>query len=297
MNNYKNLVLIILLCGLFLSGTAQAQNKKKRNVKKRKAAVTKTIPQPPVDVAKSDDKIIAEGAQSKVETPFIFVARNAETYALMRSLVEGLPASSTIDFTKNAVVAAFAGMRNTGGWSVNIRPQADKALVELNAPPKDAMTAQIITYPFQVALVPTDENQPLNLKTAAAWTSHLKVYRVSKGDFEYSGGIAGRAKKFRAEGTIGVLNYGDHLTYIFNLSGEGSEVRRKLSEAASGVNGKNGLEIARLDAGTFADAPRPPLKVTGTAADKKIVLTFESLSPTVADGFTAGGTLTAERIK
>ena len=296
MKNYQYFTLIILLCGLFLSGAAAAQSRKKKNVGKRKTEVTKPTPKPPIEIAEANYKIILEGSQSKVETPFIFVARDAETYALMRSLVEGLPASSTIDFTKNAVVA-FAGMRNTGGWQVAIRQQADQAVVNLIAPPKDAMTAQIITYPFQIALVPTDENQALNLETTATWTNNIKIYRVSKGEFEYSGGIAGRGKKFNAEGTVGVLTFGDHLTYIFNLYGKGSEHGRRISETASGVKKESGLEIARLNAGTFAEMPRPPLKVTGNATDRKLTLTFESLPPTAADGFTVSGKLTAEKKK
>lgn len=300
MKIYKYFALLILSLGLFLSA-ANAQNKKRKTTRKTKPPVSKPIkkpmPKPPIDVAKTDYKILLEGSQSKVETPFIFIARDAETYALMRSLVEGLPSSSTIDFDKTAAVAAFAGMRNTGGWQVAIRQATNKTIIDLNAPPKGAMTAQIITYPFQVALVPADENQALNIEPSAAWTNAMTTYRVSKADFEYSGGIAGRGKKFSAEGTIGVLTFGDHQTYVFNLSGKGSESGRKISETASGVIKEGGLEIARLDAGTFADAPHPPLKVTGTTTDKKLALNFESLPPTVADGFTAGGKLEAVKIK
>lgn len=300
MKIHKYFALLILSLGLFLSG-ANAQNKKKKTVKKSKTIViervTRITPRIPIDAVKVDYKILLEGSQSKVETPFIFIARDAETYALMRSLVEGLPASSTIDFSKTVVVAGFAGERNTGGWSVAIRQVTDRTIIDVNAPPKGGMNAQVITYPFQVALVPADENQALNIEATATWTNAMTIYRVSKADFEYSGGIAGRGKKFGAEGTIGVLTFGDHRTYIFNLSGKGSESQRKISETVSGVIKEGGLEIARLDAGSFAEMPHPPLKVTGTATDEKLALKFESLAPTVADGFTTGGKLEASKIK
>lgn len=300
MKIHKFLTLLILSLGLFLT-SANAQSKKTKTVKKSKSSATKKImnstPKPPIDAAKTEYKILLEGSQSKVETPFIFVARDAETYAEMRGLVEGLPASSTIDFSQAVVVAAFAGTRNTGGWSVAVKPSADKIIVDVNAPGKGDMTAQVITYPFQVALVPVAENQPLNIETAAIWTNELKNYRVTKANFQYSGGIAGRSKKFNAAGTIGVLSYGNHLTYFFNLAGKGNESQRKLTEMVSGVAKNGSVEFTRLDAGNFSEMPHPALKVTGTATADKLALVFEPLPTNVADGFAARGKLEAVRIK
>lgn len=250
----------------------------------------------PTNLPAADYKILLEGSYSKVETPFVFVARDPETYALIRNMVEGLPASSTVDFGKNAVIAAFAGERSSGGWSVKIRRAADKVVVDVNAPPKGAMTAQVITAPFQIAVVPIDEAQAVSIDLAA-WTSQIKTYRISKADFQSSGGIAGRAEKFGATGTIGVLTYGDRVTYIFNLTGKGSEAGRKISEVVSGAVNAGQIEIARIDAGTFAETPRPPIKAIGTATDQKISLKFDSHPPTTADGFMIEGKLEAVRAR
>ncbi|MEJ7700204.1 MAG: hypothetical protein WKF71_11235 [Pyrinomonadaceae bacterium] len=73
-----------------------------------------------------DLKILAEGSYGTVETPFIFVARSAETYAQLQKFVENLPPAPEIDFTRTAVVAAFAGTKNTGGYSVAVKKAADK---------------------------------------------------------------------------------------------------------------------------------------------------------------------------
>lgn len=275
--------------------TAAAPKKKTVPAKK----VVKPMPKPPTNPAAATEyKVLIEGQFSKVETPFVFVARDGETYALIRSMVESLPASSTIDFTKTAVVAAFAGERNTGGWTVAIRPiPADKTIVDINAPRKGGMTAQVISTPFQVVLVPVSEIQPLALELTPTWTNRMKTYRVSKGDFEFSGGIRGMTKKFAAEGTIDVLTYGDHVTYNFNLSGKGNDRAMKLSEMASGVVTGGRVEIARLDAGTFAEIPHPPLKVSGTATEQKLTLAFEPHPPVIADGFLARGKLEAVKIK
>lgn len=305
MKNYKIFASLILSLSLF-PASAGAQTKRKTISKKRPPVQTKKIetkkaenplPAPTSAAANSAGyKILVEGASSKVETPFIFAARDAETYALMRSLVEGLPESSGIDFTKTAVVAAFAGTRNTGGYSVTIRKIGDGIGVEILAPPPGAMTAQMITAPFQVALVPLEENQPL-LFDAAAWTNRMKNYRITKSDFNSSGGIAGRAKNFGAEGTIGVLSYDDHRTLIFNLTGKGGERQRKLADSASGVMKNGRIEFARLDAGTFAETPRPAMKVSGTITDEKLALNFEPLPTNIADGFAARGLLEAKKVK
>jgi hypothetical protein len=295
----KNLALIILSLTL-ISADAAAQAKKK-SIKTAKIKATKSITKPktenPMPIVTSDYKILIQGAYSKVETPFVFVARDAETYALIRGLVEGLPASSTVDFSKTAVVAAFAGTKNTGGYAVTIQPAGNKIVVDTRAPGKGMMTTQVITTPFQVAAVPVSEMQALSLELAPSWTSQMKMYRVTRGSFEYSGGVAGRAKKFDVEGTVGVLNYGSHVTYNFNLSGKGSEGQRKLSEMTSGIINAGKTELARLDAGTFSEMPRPALKASGAAVDNKLSLTFEPHPTVVADGFSARGKLEAVKIK
>ena len=41
-------------------------------------------PTPLTDAKPSELKIIAEGANSKIETPFVFIARDAKTYELLK---------------------------------------------------------------------------------------------------------------------------------------------------------------------------------------------------------------------
>jgi hypothetical protein len=300
MKTIKNLVLIILSLILLSSG-ALAQSTKKKSTKNKKVVATKPVvkpsPKPSMDSTITEYKALLEGQFSKVETPFVFIARDAETYALMRNMVEGLPASSTVDFSKNVVIAAFAGERNTGGWTVAIRPIPNKTIIDIREPRKGGMTAQVISYPFQIVLVPVNEIQPLAIEMTPTWTNKMKSYKVSKADFEYSGGIRGITKKFTAEGTIDVLTYGDKVTYKFNLSGKGADSTMKLSEMSSGVVSGGNVEIARVETGTFAEIPNAPLKVMGTATDQKLSLTFEPHPPKIADGFAARGKLEAVKTK
>ena len=144
MKIFKFLILAVLLTSLI--GSVSAQTKKRKSVKRSSSKIA----------GKSDQslKILAEGTSSPVENPRILIARTAKDYLELQSLVEHLPAAAEIDFKKTAVVAAFAGTKNTGGYSVSIRRVAGVIKAEVVTPPKDAMTADVLTQPFAVALVP-----------------------------------------------------------------------------------------------------------------------------------------------
>ena len=302
MKIFRLFILTLLSVSLF-SLNAQSQTKKKRTLKKIKTPVTKktttkpVINPPVIEPRKEDYKIIGEGLNGKVEQPFLFIARDAMTYAMLQNLVENLPDASSVDFTKEAVVAAFAGTKSTAGWEVLIRKVSEKVLVDLNEPRKDMMHAQMLTAPFKIAVVPVEEEKALLLDAAAAtWTNKMSTYRVTKGSFIYSGGFAFRERTFGVEGSISVLTYGDFVTISFNLNAKGDK-KMMLSETASGIVRDGKIGLARLDAGTLSENPKPPLNVAGTFTDAKVSLNFEPNPTNVADGFQARGTIDAVKGK
>lgn len=244
-----------------------------------------------------DIKTLVKGAHSKVETPFVFVARDEKTYAQLQNLVEGLPDVSTIDFSTNAVIAGFAGEKSTGGWTVEIKKTAKGYGLIVQVPGKGMMVTQEITNPFNVAQVPIDSNKSLALDLPINFNSKIQNFRVNKGDFEYTGGIAGRRKQFKADGTIRLLTSGDYVSVWFDLKGKGADQTRKLSAIASGTFKNGNLEIERLDAGNFVEMPHPPFLVKGMLKDKTLSLNFEPLPTNVADGYEGRGSLEAVRIK
>jgi hypothetical protein len=294
--------LLSVLISLSLTACASAQIKKGKANEKSKTNTTKTMDKTANDktidkVASDEIKVLAEGSYSKVEQPFVFTARSNDTYTQLQSLVEDLPAASKIDFSKSAVVAAFAGMKNSGGYSVSIKSVAGKISVDMINPPKDALVTMAITSPFRVALVPLGENNSLNLELSASWKNVMQIYRINSGAFEYSGGFAGIRKEFGVDGTIGVLSFGDNATLFFNLAGKDAEKTRKLSEAASGLIKDGKIDLARLEAGSFSENPKPPLKVSGTIANSKLSLVFEPLPNLISDGFQARGKIEAIKTK
>jgi hypothetical protein len=245
----------------------------------------------------TEHPVIAEGADSGIETPFVFVAREAATYALLRETVGGLPAEPTADFSKHAVVAAFAGTRRTGGYSVKIGSDGARTSIRLIQPPADAMVTQALTTPFTVALVPVEAEDPLKVGFSAEWLNAARTYRVTGGEFGYSGGIAHREKKFAPEGTVRVWQSGTLVTADFELSGKGAEKDLRLAETSSGSLKNEAFSLARLDAGTFSENPKPPMGVTGRLSGTKLTLTFRPLPDNVSDGFTAGGSIEAEEVR
>jgi hypothetical protein len=301
MKIFKFFILTLLSISLFTIVGAEAQTKKKKVIRKTKTATSKKTPKPTVkppvvEPRVEDYKIIAEGAQAKAEEPFLFIARDAKTYAQLQTLVENLPDAATIDFTKEAVVAAFAGTKPTAGWEVLIRRLSDKVLIDLSEPRKDVMTAQMLTAPYKIAVVPVEEEKPLTLEATPTWTNKMTNYRVSKGNFIYSGGFAFRERTFGAEGSIGVLTHGDLVTMTFNLTAKGDKAMM-LAETISGSLKDGKVELSRLDAGTFSENPKPPVNVLGTISDTKLSLRFEPNPTGVADGFQARGTVEAVKIK
>jgi len=291
-------ILLLFVISFSLIGCASAQIKKRNTTEKSKntnvKTNNKTANNKPMSV---ETKSLAEGAYSKVEEPFVFVAREQETYAQLQSIVENLPSASEIDFSKSAVVAAFAGTKNSGGYSVSIKNPAGKVFIEMINPPKDAMVTQVITTPFNVALIPLEENNSVNLELSANWKNAMQTYKIASGTFDYSGGIAGMRKEFGAEGAISILSFGNYATLVFNLAGKGANKNMKLADTASGSVKGGKIELARLGAGNFSENPKPPLKVSGTMTDGKLSLAFEPFPSRVADGFQARGKIEAVKTK
>lgn len=297
----SKLLKISVLSSVFIFGIAAESDcnskKQNKNMKAGGNAVQNTInnnemkdeeSKPP---AAGEVKVLAEGSYGRAEQPFLFVARDGETYAQLKNMIENLPSASEIDFAKRAVVAAFAGTKNTGGYSVEIKKSGEKISISVNSPPPGAMVTEALTMPYKIVAV--EAGNSLNLDASENWEKTAQTYKVSSGDFEYSGGIAGRRKAFAAEGAIEVYQMGELVTLDFNLAGKGENKAMKLTDTASGILKGDKLELARLDAGSFSEGPKPPLKVSGAISGGKLNLNFEPLPSMVADGFQARGRLEA----
>ena len=296
MKTLGKLTIVLIVIGLFGATFANAQKySAKRRNSKAKITKNKQMPKRQTTAIENQQiKILASGLQGNIEETFIFAARDAETYELIKKWVPELPEAREIDFKTNAVIAAFLGTKPTAGFEVEITKSANNNFkVETMGVPSGAMVAQVLTTPFKVALVPVKQENALGIQLGSDWTNAMQTFRIASGEFSFSGGSAPIEKKFQLDGTLNFWRAGDLVTIDFNASGKGAEKSRKLSEIASGVFTGNSFTLMRMDAGNFVDPPHPALKVTGEMNGNKISLVFESLPTVYSDGYEGKGRLEA----
>jgi hypothetical protein len=246
----------------------------------------------------SEIKELAAGGYSSIKEPFIFVARDAETYANIRKLNDKLPELGADFFKSNGVVAAFLGQRRSGGYSVQITRAAGGQLrVSEKTPPKDAMVTMALTAPFQIVSVGLREESPLALEFDAAWQEGVRPYRVDSGEFTRTGGLTGRPERASIKGDIRIMRQAQLATLFFALRGtSGEEGVHALQDTASGTITSDGeLTLMRLDPGSFVPSPRNPLRVRGNFGNDEgtLSLTFEITEAKVNDGYGGQGKLEA----
>lgn len=248
--------------------------------------------------ALSEIKELVAGGYGSIREAFIFVARDAETYASLRALNDKLPQLGADFFKSNAVVAAFLGQRRSGGYSVRVERGAGGRLrVSEQPPPKDAMVTMALTAPFQIVSVGVREESPLVLELDAAWQEATRPYRVDSGEFARMGGITGRPEAASIKGDIRIMRHAQLATLFFALRGtSGEEGVHALQDTASGtVTPEGALALVRLDPGSFVPPPRYPLRVRGNFSHNEgtLSLTVEVTEAKVNDGYGGRGKLEA----
>ncbi len=300
---------LLMLNSVGTAACAIEQSERSQNTKrtKNKNAPAKPTPAPAgeTDVKQDEIKVLAEGTQSRMNDAFVAVARDPATYAALKSaLAASLPEMGGDFFKSHAVVAAFLGQRNTGGYGVAVTRTGEGGIrISEKRPPKDAMVTQAFTTPFQVVSIPVGEQARFNLEMDNLWKEAMRPYRINEGTFEMTGGIAGRREQFQLGGDIRIAQYGNLVTFAFELKGTGGAAERLvpgkerlLPGVATGVKEGDGrVRIARLDAGSLVEEPNDGLRATGQLRDNesKLSLTFEPLPSSIADGFSGAGRLEA----
>jgi protease stability complex PrcB-like protein len=108
--------------------------------------------------------LLAQGTYSAIESPRFEVIRDA---AAFRSLwmqhvaaVSPAPPIPDVDFSKDMVIAAFAGIKNTGGYSLSISHLSStdgrlEARLRLSEPGPTCIVPQAITQPYVIVRTAT----------------------------------------------------------------------------------------------------------------------------------------------
>jgi hypothetical protein len=124
------------------------------------AALAQPPPQPPVPPAVP--RTIDKGDQSNVEdAKQVLVRTEGEWAALWRQHSPDRPLPM-VDFSKEMVVGVFMGSRPNGGYStaVTTTTAGNGALIikyTETVPPRGAITAQVLTFPFHLVAIPKSD--------------------------------------------------------------------------------------------------------------------------------------------
>jgi hypothetical protein len=239
---------------------------------------------------------LASGSQSEVREPFVFVARSGEALDKLSELVRLPDIAFGTDFTKAAVVAAFAGEKPTGGFSVEISAKDGNAAVSEKAPPADAMVTEVITTPFAVAVVPVEEEESLKVDVPGLWKESAETYTIMSGFFSVSGGFAPSDRTIVVAGVIDVMRHGDLVTFLL-IDATSADMRRELLETVSAAYSGSVWIADRMEAGSFLERPHPPLRIKATFEGNWLKMTFEpgKRAYVVNDGYIAKGEIAAKR--
>jgi VWFA-related protein len=119
---------------------------------------------PPVQTPMNDNtalpiKTLDKGTQSNVEDARQVVVRSADELTKLWTQHSPDRKPPAVDFSQNMVVAVFMGSRPTAGFQIEIvgtREEAGALVVQYREviPTIRAMTAQVLTMPYHLALVP-----------------------------------------------------------------------------------------------------------------------------------------------
>jgi len=281
-----------LLGGGGAAGCHSKQNNNSQSEPRSKPVIEKQQP------GSGELKVVAEGFHSSLNAPFMAVIRDAETYAALTKLETNLPKLDASFFGSNAVVAAFLGQRNTGGYAVEItRNTKGQIQVTEKKPGKGMMVPQMITSPFKIVAVEGGASSAITLSLDDAWRRQMQTYRVANGNFSAGGGFSGREEKFGLEGELSVLRAGRLATLVFDIRSSNSLKKRSLIESATGVaKSDSQVTLERFNAGTLVDQPNPGLQAKVTFVDKQKKLSIEigSRPSMIADGYSGGGRIEGE---
>ena len=287
-------IALVTLSSFLLSGGAlgcRAQPPANSQTDKPAPATEKQQPKP------GELKVLADGSQSAIKSPFVALVRDADTYAALTKLDRNLPKLEADFFETRVVVAAFLGERNTGGYSVEIdREGVGGVRVVEKKPGKDMMVSQMFTAPFKIVEVEGVWNSPVWLALDDdAWQTRMTLFRVTTGRFTTVGGIAGIREEFSLGGAIGVLRAGNLVTLQFRLIAPATTKRRTLAEYATGIVSDNNVRASRLSADSLINPPNAGLQADGVFSDggKKLLLNLWSRPSMIADGYSGRGSIDA----
>jgi len=101
---------------------------------------------------------LAQGVKSTVSTRTNYLITSASEFTKLWQMVDAKGKVPAVDFTKNDVVAVFAGQKMTGGYEITVSKVEDtnvrNVVVTLAKPGSDCVLTQSTIAPYQIIEIP-----------------------------------------------------------------------------------------------------------------------------------------------
>ncbi len=102
---------------------------------------------------------LARGSKSTVKTRVNYLIRTPEDLKKLWKMVDATSTPPKVDFTRETVIAVFAGKAPTAGYAISVSQitDAEERMVSITVakPDRTCMTANVLTMPYEVVKVPT----------------------------------------------------------------------------------------------------------------------------------------------
>jgi hypothetical protein len=102
---------------------------------------------------------LEQGVESNVKDRVNYLITSPAELAQIWKMVHASGTPPTIDFSKEAVIAVFAGEKPTTGYEIGVASVADAAerivSVTLKQPDSGCIEGQLVTTPYELAVVPS----------------------------------------------------------------------------------------------------------------------------------------------
>lgn len=224
-------------------------------------------------------KILAEG-NYPVDEAFLVVARDPETYSVLRAVLGEMPELNADFFKEGAVIGAFLGQRRTSGYAAEITVAPDGSVnVAESAPEPETPVKMVLSAPFRIVSVPLEQGKPFKLALGRTWRAAGRTYRLGSGEVTISADIAGASRRLPLEGDVRVMRHDRLNTFIFEL--KGAVAFESVTTGFSHTAGR--VHITHLDLGLLAGRQTAPLRAAVEFKDDDRTFSLSSL-PTSAEG-------------
>ncbi len=108
--------------------------------------------------------VIAQGTRAPIDTRVNYLITNKSQLQKLWSTIYGIgsttPTTPKIDFSKNQVMAVFAGTEPTGGYTISVSKVEDisnkrMVTIVITSPATSCTVAQVRTAPYEILTVPS----------------------------------------------------------------------------------------------------------------------------------------------